>query len=106
MDSHQKCVEFVEWFEDVFNRRPGMLGSVADISAMFFVVDNFNSLLSFGETLPQKLSWTEFLIDKKLLRNLKPIPVEDKWSFEKFVALWHEYLTWVKNKRAEPSTEA
>lgn len=95
MDNQQKCLDFIQGFDDVLNKRPGMLGSVAEISAMFFVIDNFKNILLFGESLPRELSWYEFLIEKKLLRNLKPIPVEDNWDFEKFIELRHQYLQWV-----------
>ncbi|MFZ6736054.1 hypothetical protein ACO0LG_29310 [Undibacterium sp. Ji42W] len=101
--SNQKCLEFVKLFEDILNAKPGMLGSVADISAMFYVVDNIHNILLFDERLPLKLSWNEFLLEKKLLRDLKPIPVEDNWDFESFVKLRHEYLNWIEGRRAEGS---
>lgn len=101
MDDRQRCMAFISWFEDTLNARPGMLGSVADISAMFFVIDNFNSLLSFGETLPRELSWNEFLFDRKLIRDLTPIPVQDDWSFDRFVELRHQYLKWVAERRPQ-----
>ncbi|MFZ3000381.1 MAG: hypothetical protein WA071_08620 [Undibacterium umbellatum] len=98
---NQKCLDFVKWFEDVLNAKPGMLGSVADISAMFYVVDNINNILLFDERLPSKLSWNEFLVEKKLLRDLKPIPIEDNWDFESFVKLRLQYLKWIEDRRAE-----
>ena len=101
MQPHQKCLDFIQSFEDTLNVRPGMLGSVADISAMFYVVDNMRNLLLFDERLPQKLSWNEFLIEKKLFRDLKPIPVEDNWDFERFVELRHQYLKWLDDRRTE-----
>lgn len=101
MDDRQRCMEFINWFEETLNARPGMLGSVADISAMFFVIDNFHSLLSFGEALPHELSWNEFLFDRKLIRDLRPIPVQDGWSFERFIELRHHYLKWVAERRTQ-----
>jgi len=101
MENHQKCLEFIKWFEDTLSTKPGMLGSVADISAMFYVVDNMKNLFLFDERLPQKLSWNEFLIEKKLFRDLKSIPIEDNWDFEKFIELRHQYLKWVDVSRTE-----
>lgn len=102
--TNQKCLDFVKWFEDVLNTKPGMLGSVADISAMFYVVDNINNILLFDERLPSKLSWNEFLLEKKLLRDLKPIPVEENWDFESFVKLRHQYLNWIEDRRTGSSS--
>ena len=99
--TNQKCLDFVVGFEEVLNTRPGMLGSVADISAMFYVVDNISSILLFDERLPPKLSWNEFLIEKKLFRNLKSIPIEENWDFESFVKLRGQYLKWIEDMRAE-----
>ena len=101
MENNPKCLEFLKWFEEVLNARPGMLGSVADISAMFFVVDNIRNIMLHDERLPHKLSWNEFLIERKLLRDLKPIPVQDNWDFERFIELRHQYLKWVENRRIE-----
>jgi len=95
MKNAQKALDFINWFEDVLRSRPGMLGSVADISAMCYVVDNMRNILLHGECLPQNLTWNDFLIKKKLLRDLKPIPIEDNWSFEQFVELRHQYLLWI-----------
>lgn len=78
-----------------------MLGSVSDISAMFFVIDNVKNLLLFDERLPQDLSWGEFLIEKKLLRNLRPVPIEDCWDYARFVELRRQYLEWVSDRRAQ-----
>ena len=96
---NQNCLDFIKWFDDTLNLRPGMLGSVADISAMFFVLDNMKNLLLFNERLPHELSWNEFLSEKKLFRHLKPIPIEDNWDYEKFVDLRHQYLKWVDSHR-------
>lgn len=103
MEHHQKCLEFLKWFEDTLDVRPGMIGSVADISAMFYIADNIKNLILFDERLPQKLSWNEFLIEKKLLRDLKPIPIEDNWDFERFIDLRHQYLKWIEARRIEGS---
>ena len=78
-----------------------MLGSVVEISAKFFVIDNIRNILLFDEALPQELTWFEFLIEKKLIRDLKPIPVEDNWDFERFVELRHQYLKWVDDRRTK-----
>jgi hypothetical protein len=99
MESHQKCLEFIDWFEDVVNLRPGMLGSVADISAMFYVVDNIRSILLFDEVLPRQLSWIEFLIERGLIRDSKIIPIEDEWTVERFIELRRQYLKWVESRR-------
>ena len=101
MENHQKCREFINWFEDTVSRRPGMLGSVGDISAMFYIVDNINSILLFDEVLPRRLSWVEFLIEHGLIRESKVVPVEDGWDFERFVDLRRRYLKWVEDRRAE-----
>ncbi|MCH8622550.1 hypothetical protein [Undibacterium sp. TS12] len=102
--TNQKCLDFVKWFEDVLDTRPGILGSVADISAMFYVVDNINNLLLFDERLPPQLSWNAFLIEKKLFRDLRAIPVEENWDFERFVELRHQYLKWIEDRRADSSS--
>jgi len=99
MNASQKCLEFIDEFEKVLNARPGMLGSITEISAQFFVIDNIKSIILFGEGLPQELTWHEFLFEKKLMRNLKPIPVEDNWDFDRFIALRHQYLKWVDDRR-------
>jgi len=100
MNTSQKCLEFIDGFEKVLNARPGMLGSIVEISAKFFVIDNIRNIILFGEGLPQELGWYEFLIQKKLMRHLKPIPVEDNWDYERFVELRHQYLKWVDERRA------
>lgn len=76
-----------------------MIGSVAELSAMFYVIDNVNSLLLFGEALPRELSWHSFLFNKKLFRDLKQIPIEDNWDYDKFIDLRHQYLQWLENSR-------
>ena len=78
-----------------------MLGSVSDISAMFYVVDNIKNILLFDERLPSQLSWNEFLVDRKLVRDMKATPVEENWDFESFVKLRHHYLKWIEARRAE-----
>ena len=83
-----------------------MIGSVADLSAMFYVIDNFNSLLLFGETLPPELSWHSFLFEKKLIRDLKPIPIEENWDYAKFIELRHQYLQWVEDGRKASTKSA
>lgn len=103
MNNPQKCLDFINWFEEVLNAKPGMLGSVADISAMFYVLDNIKNILLFNERLPSELSWNEFLIEKKLFRELRSIPIEENWDFEKFVDLRHQYLKWVEVRRTEGS---
>jgi hypothetical protein len=99
MEKHQKCLDFTRWFEDMVNIRPGMLGSVSDMSAMFYIVDNINNILLFDEVLPRELSWIEFLIDRKLVRGSKIIPAEDGWDFERFSELRRQYLKWVEVRR-------
>lgn len=99
--TNQKCHDFINGFEDILNTSPGMLGSIADMSAMFYVVDNIKSILLFDERLPPELSWNEFLIEKKLFRNLKSIPIEDNWDFESFVKLRGQYLQWIEDRRVE-----
>jgi hypothetical protein len=101
MENYQKCLEFMRWFENTVNIRPGMLGSVSEISAMFYIIDNINNIMLFGEVLPRKLSWIEFLIDRKLVRGSKIIPAEDSWELERFSALRREYLKWAEGRRAE-----
>jgi len=101
MESHKKCLDFIQWFESVLDRRPGMLGSVADISAMFYIVDNINSILLFDQVLPRELSWIEFLIERKLVQGSKVVPVEEAWDYGRFVDLRHEYLKWAEARRAE-----
>ncbi len=91
MNNSETCLEFIDGFEEVLNARPGMLGSIVEISAKFLVIDNIKNIILFGEGLPRELSWFEFLIDKKLIRDLKPVPVEDNWDYEKFVELRHQY---------------
>ena len=78
-----------------------MLGSVADISAMFLIVDNINRLLLFVERLPGELSWNEFLVDNKLMKDLKSIPIEENWDFERFIDLRNQYLKWVERRRSK-----
>lgn len=95
----KKGLEFIEWLEDVINKRPGMLGTVSDISAMFYVADNIRNILIWGERLPQNLSWNQFLVEKRLLRDLTPIPIKDGWEMERFIELRHEYLQWVEGNR-------
>jgi hypothetical protein len=101
MNTSKKCLDFLDRFEEILNTRPGMLGSVVEISAKFFVIDNIRNILLFDEALPQELTWFEFLIEKKLIRDLKPIPVEDNWDFERFVELRHQYLKWVDDRRTK-----
>lgn len=98
-ENSRKGLEFIEWFEDVASKRPGMLGTASDLSAMFYVVDNIKNILTWGERLPQNLSWNQFLVEKKLLRDLVPIPIEDGWEMERFIELRHEYLKWVEVNR-------
>jgi len=64
MDNTQKCFDFIDAFENVLRMRPGMLGSIVEISAKFFVIDNIRNILLFGESLPRELTWYEFLIEK------------------------------------------
>ena len=97
MENLQKSLEFIDWFEEVLNTRPGMLGSIAEITAMFLVVDNIRSLLLHGERLAQDLSWNQFLIERNLLRDLKSVPIEEAWDLDRFIALRHEYLRWVED---------
>jgi len=101
MNTSNICLDFVDEFEKILNTRPGMLGSIVEISAKFFVIDNIKNLILFGEPLPRELTWFEFLIEKKLIRDLKPIPVEDNWDYEKFVELRHQYLKWVDDHRTK-----
>ena len=96
-----KSLEFVDWFEDVLNHRPGMLGTISDISAMFFVVDNVRNIVVNGERLPFGLSWNQFLIDNGLMRDLRSIPIEEGWGFDRFIELRRSYLGWVENKRIQ-----
>jgi vacuolar-type H+-ATPase subunit C/Vma6 len=100
MNTSQICLDYIDEFERILNIRPGMLGSIVEISAKFFVIDNVKNLILFGEPLPHELTWYEFLIEKKLMRNLKSIPVEDNWDYERFVELRHQYLKWVDDRRA------
>jgi hypothetical protein len=101
--TNQKCLDFINWFDDVLNEKPAMLGSVSDISAMFYVVDNIKHILLFDERLPQQLSWNEFLVDRKLVQDMKPIPVEENWDLESLAKLRHQYLKWLEVRCAEIS---
>lgn len=100
MENNYAPLDFLNWFEDVLNKKPGMLGSVADISAMFFVVDNIRSIIETGQRLPHKLSWNEFLVERHLIIDLTPVPVRDNWPYEKLVSLRGDYLTWLKSKQS------
>jgi len=99
MSKQQKCLDFIDQVEAIARTRPGMLGSMNEIVAMFYISDNIKSLLLFGEMLPRELFWHEYLIERRLIRDLKPIPIEDGWDFERFAALRAQYLEWVKMRR-------
>ena len=99
MKNHQKCLDFIKQIENTLNTKPGMLGSIADISAMFYVADNIHNILLYDEMLPHEFSWNEFLIEKKLFRDLKSIPIEENWNFDRFVELRCLYLKWLENHR-------
>ena len=92
----KKCLSFLEFFESTLQTRPGMLGSVADISAMFYVVDQLRNIAQEGKPLSPAQTWTQFLVSKKLLRDLQPIPIQDNWSHQQLAALRQEYLAWLE----------
>ena len=98
-ENSKKSLEFIDWLEDVIRKRPGMLGTLSDISAMLYVADNIKNILTSGENLPQNLSWNQFLVERKLLRDLVPIPIKDGWEVDRFIELRHEYLKWVEFNR-------
>jgi hypothetical protein len=100
MNKQQKCLDFIAQMEILASVRPGMLGPINEIVAMFYVADNIKNLLLFDEVLPQELSWNEFLMEKKLIRDLHPIPIEDNWDLERFSDLRRQYLMWVDERRA------
>lgn len=99
MNDVKKIQDFMNWVDDVLNSKPGMLGSISDISAMFYIIDNINNILHKDERLPRELSWNEFLISKNLFRNLKSVPVEEGWDYDRFVDLRRQYVEWLGVQR-------
>lgn len=105
MNESDRYLDFVDWFEGVVGSRPGMLGSIAEISAMFYVVDNVRSLALSGERLPAQLSWNAFLIEKKLIKESKSVPAEEAWDLQRFADLRRQYLKWVESRRVDGNAD-
>jgi hypothetical protein len=99
MNTIQECTKFIEWFEQALRAKPGMFGSLAEISAMFYIVDNVNNICIYGERLPTNLSWNEFLIGQGLLKDSRVI--DESLGYEKFVELRRQYLDWRETQRAQ-----
>lgn len=99
MNNLQECTNFIEWFEQALRARPGMFGSLAEISAMFYIVDNVSNICTHGERLPTKLSWNGFLIEQGLLKKSRV--VDESLGYERFIELRGRYLDWREAKRAQ-----
>jgi hypothetical protein len=97
MSNLEECANFIEWFEQALRAKPGMFGSLAEISAMFYIVDNINNICVHGERLPTKLSWNEFLIEQGLLKDSRV--VNESLGHEKFIELRRQYLDWREAQR-------
>jgi hypothetical protein len=106
MEYREKCLDFLFDFENILRVRPGMLGGISEISAMFYVVDNMNSILTSGEALPPTSSWFDFLVYKKLVKNNKSVPIEEGWNFDRFIDLRRQYLDWLAGRNIDLNTKS
>jgi hypothetical protein len=89
----------VSRFREAFERCPGMLGSPRDVEAIFFYIDQFEFLLLGGNIDDYgDVCWTEFLIQKKLIRGgvnlLRETLSDDLDDFPKLQALRRDFLVW------------
>jgi hypothetical protein len=86
-------------FWDIFERRPGMLGTPRDLEAMFFHIDQIEYLLRGGDLdAYRQVCWNEFLIERNHIRGganlFRESLSDDLDDFPRLQAVRRDFLTW------------
>lgn len=86
-------------FWDIFEHRPGMLGTPRDLEAMFFQIDLIEYLLRGGDLdAYHRVCWNEFLIEWKHIRGganlLRESLSNDLDGFPGLQAVRRDFLAW------------
>jgi hypothetical protein len=90
-------------FHETFRNRPLMLGTPEQVVSMFFVVDQIDFILKTGKPMHHGgYGWTQFLIEKGLIKHNKNHFVEslraDSTNFEPLFRMREAYSAWLENK--------
>ncbi len=92
-------LQHLERFWEIFDRRPGMLGTPRDLEAMFFQIDLIEYLLRGGDPdAYHRVCWNEFLIERKYIRGganlLRESLSDDLDGFPRLQAVRREFQAW------------
>lgn len=95
----------LDGFWDIFESRPGMLGTPRDLEAMFFQIDLIEYLLRGGDLdAYHRVCWDEFLIERKHIRGaanlLRESLSDDLDDFPRLQAVRREFLAWRAARQA------
>lgn len=96
---------YVSRIYEIFEKRPGMLGTPDEICVALTFLDNVNDILTGDVELygVKEVSWYDFLIERKLIvgaENKLKIKLRiDEQDYSYLQGLRSEYLSWKENQR-------
>lgn len=90
-------------FQEVFENRPGMLGSPIEVYSMFFYIDRVTFIVQHGREMdPLSESWLTFMNEKGYTKGANDLvrrKLEQMGSdFSYLQAVRAEYTSWLKAK--------
>lgn len=89
-------------FQEVFEHRPGMLGSPIEVYSMFFYIDRVTFIVQHGREMDLSESWLTFMNEKGYIKGANDL-VRQKLEhvgpdFSYLQAVRAEYTRWLNAK--------